>query len=114
MIYYRAPSGIFYGGYEGPAIVGSPEFPYPADALECPPPEHGEQIFSAGAWSDPPGWADTIAGREIDGEFVSQRIARLLFELEFDQESRLRVLEAQPAITRAQYRAALLARLKAL
>jgi hypothetical protein len=39
---------------------------------------------------------------------------RLLFELEFDQENRLRVLEGKAAVTKAQYRDALIARWKAL
>jgi hypothetical protein len=39
---------------------------------------------------------------------------RLQFELHFDMESRVRVLEGKPAITKIQYRAALKARLQAL
>lgn len=39
---------------------------------------------------------------------------RLLFEIEFDQENRIRAIELRPAITRAQYRDALIARWKQL
>ena len=46
--------------------------------------------------------------------FEASKIARLSFNIKYDQESRLRVLEARPAITRAQYRDAMIAAYKAL
>lgn len=56
----------------------------------------------------PPPTLDERAVTAIDGK------DRLQFEINFDQESRLRVLEGRPAITRAVYRDALIARWKAL
>lgn len=41
-------------------------------------------------------------------------IDRFLFEVNFDQENRLRLLEAKPEITRVQYRNALITRWKEL
>lgn len=40
---------------------------------------------------------------------ANDRIVKLLFEILFDHESRLRTLAAQPAITRAQYRNGIIA-----
>ena len=51
---------------------------------------------------------DEIAQAAVDGK------DRLLFEVNFDQENRLRALEGKTAITRAQYRDALIARWKLL
>lgn len=50
---------------------------------------------------------------EIDGEKdrTISRIDALQFAVSFDMENRVRVLEAKPQITAAQYRAALKARL---
>ena len=60
-------------------------------------------------------WAAAVAktAEDLDGEKerALDRYDRLSFFVNFDQESRLRVLEAKPAITQAQYRAALKARL---
>ena|SRR3990167_7780047 len=60
-------------------------------------------------------WADPVAktAEELDGEKerTLDRYDRLSFLVNFDQESRLRVLEARPAITPTQYRNALKARL---
>ena len=39
----------------------------------------------------------------------TQKVNRLVFEINFDQENRMRALEGKPTITRPQYRAALLA-----
>jgi len=57
---------------------------------------------------------DVIAERALVAEFEFSAIRRLLFEIEFDQEARLRVIEGKPAITKAQYRDASLALLKTL
>lgn len=57
---------------------------------------------------------DIDAEQGIKGHFERNRIARLIFEIEYDQESRIRVLEGKPAITKIQYRSALKAKLKAL
>lgn len=50
---------------------------------------------------------------ELDGEKESKldAIDRLQFQIAFDIENRMRALEAKPAITAAQYRSALKARL---
>jgi hypothetical protein len=53
---------------------------------------------------------DVDAAAALDGG----KLARLLFEIVFDQENRIRVLAGQAAVTRAQYRAQLIAVLKAL
>lgn len=51
---------------------------------------------------------DAVASRTIDAT------DRLWFEVNFDQENRVRALEGKGAITRAQYRDALIARYKTL
>jgi hypothetical protein len=50
---------------------------------------------------------------EIDAEKEDylDNIERLGFEIDFDHENRIRVLEARPTVTAAQFRAALKARL---
>lgn len=44
---------------------------------------------------------------EADARLNNDKLARLLFEINFDQENRLRTLQGQGAITRAQYLGAL-------
>lgn len=51
-------------------------------------------------------WKETIAAR-FDKAVVRDPLTRTLFEITFDQENRLRVLESRPAITRAQAMATL-------
>ena len=51
---------------------------------------------------------DVRAARAVDAE------DRLLFEINFDHENRIRALEGKAVITRAQYRDALVARWKLL
>lgn len=51
---------------------------------------------------------DNVATRAIDA------VDRLWFEIKFNQENRIRVLEGKPQITKAQYRDALIAAYKAL
>src|SRR5688572_28346946 len=51
----------------------------------------------------PPPTLDERAAAELDSP-----IWRLIFEVNFDQETRLRVLEGKQAINRLQYRAALI------
>lgn len=61
--------------------------------------------------------SDLIA-TELDKEasltIDSDKFKKLLFEINFDQENRLRVLEGNPPITKAQYRAALISQYKDL
>lgn len=67
---------------------------------------------------------DPATQRVIDGQIVTEpptvtELAtrsvdaqdRLIFEINFDQENRIRALESKPAITKAQYRTALIAKL---
>lgn len=56
------------------------------------------------------GFQDRAAAQDLD----ASTLARLMFEVEFDQEKRLRVLEGKPAITKLQYRNALIAQWKTL
>lgn len=57
---------------------------------------------------------DVIAEKAIAATFEGDKIRRLIFEIEFDQENRIRVLEGKASTTKAVYRDALLTRLKAL
>ena len=56
------------------------------------------------------GLQDISAARDME----ETSLARLSFEVLFDQEKRLRVLEGKPAITKLQYRNALIAVWKTL
>ena len=49
------------------------------------------------------------AGREID----SNRLNKLIFSINFNQENRLRIIENKPELTKEQYRIALIAEYKA-
>lgn len=51
---------------------------------------------------------DNVATRAIDA------VDRLWFEVNFNQENRIRVLEGKPQVTKAQYRDALIAVYKSL
>jgi hypothetical protein len=51
---------------------------------------------------------------ELNNTFSVTRIQRMIFEIEFDQENRLRVLEGKLPISAAVYRDALITRYKAL
>ncbi len=57
---------------------------------------------------------EIIANQEITQNFETARIARLIFEIEFDQENRVRILEGKSTITKSQYRDALKVLLKTL
>ena len=54
---------------------------------------------------------DVIANKAIDAD---DKIRKLLFDLNFNQENRLRALEGKGAITKSQYRDALISAYKAL
>jgi len=47
--------------------------------------------------------------QECQNTLAQDKLARLLFEINFDQENRVRVLEGRAALTRQQYRAGLVA-----
>lgn len=55
--------------------------------------------------------AAQVNASELDTEasnaLESDKIKRLLFEVNFEQENRVRALESKPAITKAQYKAAI-------
>lgn len=51
---------------------------------------------------------------EARAEIDKDKLIRLLFEITFDQENRLRVLEAAPRITKARYKNALVSTYKTL
>lgn len=53
----------------------------------------------------------TVPELDAEKEGALDRYDRLSFDLNFDQENRIRVLEVKAPVTRAQYRAALKARL---
>lgn len=57
---------------------------------------------------------DSKIEKEAADAIDSDKVKRLLFELNFDQENRLRVLEGSGAITKLQYKNALITRYKAL
>ena len=52
--------------------------------------------------------------KEATDSLQKDRRIRLLFEVNFDQENRIRVLEGKPQITRIQYRDALVSLYKTL
>ena len=79
------------------------------------PPEHGSlQIWNGIAWEDLANREDLEADREIKSSFEASRVERLLFEINFDQENRLRVIEGSPSVTKTQYKNALKTVLKTL
>jgi hypothetical protein len=106
--YFVDADGKYLGGFDG-AVP-------PAGATEVPsPPDNAEFETWVGAqWVEDPARADIEADRDIDATFADNRTARLLFEINFDQENRLRALEGLAIVTKAQYRDALVAKLKTL
>jgi hypothetical protein len=63
------------------------------------------------AAENPPPTADELASGAID---TPDKMDRLWFEVNFDQENRVRTLEGRASVTRAQYRAALINTYKGL
>lgn len=62
------------------------------------------------AWVAP----DPVVLQDAHAQQATDAISRLEFEIWFGQENRIRVLELKPAITRVQYRNALIAAWKTL
>src|SRR4051812_41078662 len=90
---YITPLGAYYEGDQ-------------AHALDVPVPPRPTQFstWDGLQWNTPTPAAqlDLRAGVAVDGT------DRLWFEVNFDQENRIRALEGKAAITRAQYRNALI------
>ena len=112
MKHYADASGNYLGGFDVP-----PNSPPPGGLEVADAPPHIETYtwnFGASAWERDADGDDKDANREIAGDFEDNRVKRLLFEINFNQENRIRVLEGAPTITKAQYKAALVNRLKTL
>lgn len=115
--YYRDAANKFLGGFDVP-----PNDP-PVGGVEVPlPPPHADfYTWNAGtqAWDRDVDADDRQAESDFKGQFEDDRLRRLIFEIEFDQENRLRVLEGRPTLPddatgRGQYKMALLNLLKTL
>ena len=108
--FYVDQNGKYVGGFDGVTP--------PAGSVEVPsPPSHADfetWNFGASQWDRDTDADDREAAGEFTGDFEDNRVKRLLFEINFDQENRLRALEGAPAITKAQYKAALINLLKTL
>jgi hypothetical protein len=96
---YLTPAGGYYEGDRVSALD--------ADVPQRPSPY---STWDGTQWITPSSATiqDMKAQSSIDAE------DRLLFEINFDQENRIRAIEGKEAITRAQYRDALVARWKQL
>lgn len=109
-IFWVNPQGVLLNATDdSQTVIG-------ATAVTTPPDNGVLQIwdFVSSSWVDVANRTDIVADSEIKSSFESSRISRLLFEIEFDQENRLRVLEGKSSITKIQYRDALKIRLLAL
>lgn len=114
---YRRPDNSFCGNYQGTCAPGDPGFPFSSDVVEtASAPTDGNQVWNGSAWVDPANLQDTLANRSLDGRYgpAADKSDRLTFEVMFDLESRMRVLEGKPAINRTQYRNGLIAVWKSL
>ncbi len=98
-MYFIQPDGTYY---EGDRV----------SALDTAVPQRPTQYstWDGTQWVTPDAATiqDTRAQADVDGK------DRLLFEINFDQENRIRALEGKAAITRATYRDALITRWKQL
>ncbi len=110
--YYVDGANRFIGGVDVPPNTP----PVGATEVATPPPHSDFYTWNPGTnqWDKNADADDREATRDFGGEFEIDRIKRLLFEINFDQENRIRVLEGAPAITKAQYKAALINLLKTL
>jgi hypothetical protein len=79
------------------------------------PPQSGKwQKWNGASWEDISGRVDQEADRRVTARFEGDKLNRLMFEIEFDQENRIRALEGKSALTKSTYRDALVARYKSL
>lgn len=88
-------------------VVERPVFDAAVEIIEGP-------TYAVGANSVTEAWAKrNKTAQELDAEKDARvsMINKLQFLIAFDMENRMRVLEAKPSVTAAQYRAALKARL---
>lgn len=99
MPYFIRPDGGYYEGDK-------------AHVLDTAVPQRptADHTWNGSMWiaPDPTVVADARAADKVD------KIDRLQFEVAFDVENRVRVLESKPPINRNQYRNALMAAYKAL
>lgn len=108
---------IFWVDTQGTLIKATSENIPPRDGLTAVliPPENGTlQRWEGSKWVDIANRDDVVAEDDIKHAFEMDNVTRLLFEINFDQEKRLRVMEGKPAINKTQYRDALKARLSSL
>lgn len=101
-------SGKYIGGFDGA------EPPDGAIEVDMPPSHADFDTWDGSRWLRDADADDREAASDFHREFEIDRIRRLLFEINFDQENRIRTLEGEPTITKAQYKTALLVRVKTL
>ena len=72
--------------------------------VEVPQRPNAFSTWNGSQWITPtaPEILDILANLEVDGR------DKLMFEINYDQENRLRIQEARPQITKIQYRNALI------
>lgn len=115
MIHCITPDGSYYDG-AGPVAAGS---------VHCAARPSASHVLATDWQTNPTDPAvcwrlktqaeiDAENVVELDGELDAKKILRLVFEIDYDQENRLRAQEGKAQITRAQYRDALIAKYKTL
>ena len=67
------------------------------------PDDHPDVI----AFLNPPPPTQEQLAAQAEARLDADRFNRLLFELNFDQENRIRALEGRPSVTKLQYKTAL-------
>jgi hypothetical protein len=105
MFVERDSLGQVNGIFNRRQYEGQEELPNNHPELFKPSPDH---VYINGAWVLDQSKVEERMAAEVDAK------DRLLFEINFDQENRIRALEGKNAVTRAQYRDALIARWRLL
>lgn len=110
MKYYCDNNGNYIGGFDGS------EPPLGSIEVLQPPPDGTWYVYDKvqNKWVEKPGRVDGQAAAQVDAAFVVGLSARLMFEVNFNQENRIRTLEGKAIITRTQFRDALIALVKTL
>ena len=118
--YADAASGAFLGS-SGSYINqdGDEVFPEaPPNSIDtgvaAPAGAEAHHSWNGNAWIENANRSEVEADRDMREGFEDARFPRLLFEINFDQENRIRVSEGKSAVTKAQYRNALMALIKTL